>query len=217
MAQCGNCGSDASVQTIQHLTDAEYAALSAQFLPIDGYAVKSVFACDDCADAAGERFYTFCEHPEPKPAVCPVCKAVGDAPCTLKSGDPRWMWHKARTTAQPVADVCRHAHRPDCAVFSGCQCTSSDEAPVRPRVRTAAPAPDPDVTGLTVPVSVAQAVLAEAGYPWPSVVRAWSCWTQDTRPAVGAEVYTFEATGTLERDEHGHPVTADIIVPLQQG
>ena len=55
MPQCHNCGNDATTQTIRHLTDAEYAGLSENFLPIDGYAVGAVFACDDCIDDAGHR------------------------------------------------------------------------------------------------------------------------------------------------------------------
>lgn len=214
MGQCHNCGEDASTQTSRHLTDAEYAALPENFLPIDGYAVAVVFACDDCVDAAGDRFAHFCSHPEAGPVPCSKCGATGDEPCKLKSGDPRWMWHKARTLAQPTAEVCRHAHRPDCPVFTDCQCATSDEPPARTRVRIPPAVQGPDISGLTISVASAQAVLADAGHSWPSVVSVRSMLTQDSRPAVGAEAYTFDDAGTLVRDMHGHPVTAGVLIAL---
>ncbi len=214
MGQCRNCGEEASLQTSRHLTDAEYAALPEQFLPIDGYAVAAVFACDDCADTAGPKFSSFCTHPEAGPVPCSKCGAVGDEPCKLKSGDPRWMWHRVRTLAQPTGEVCRHAHRQDCAVFTNCQCATADEPPARPRRHVPGTSVGPDISGLTIPVGVAQAVLADAGHPWLSAISARSMLTQDNRPAVGAEVYTFDDNGNLVRDGHGKPVTADVIVPL---
>jgi hypothetical protein len=214
MPQCHNCAEPATTQASRHLTDAEYAALPENFLPIDGYAVQAVFACDDCADEAGPRFSGFCEHPEPAPVACPKCKAVGEQPCTMKNGDPRWTQHQARVSAQPPPRVCRHAHRANCAVFTGCQCATADEPPARPRTRMQGAAPGPEVSGLTIPVNVAQDVLAAAGHPWPSVVSVRSMLTQDNRPAIGADVYQFDATGTLVRDAHGHPVTADVVLPL---
>jgi len=213
MPQCHNCPEPASWQTSRHLTDAEYAALPENFLPIDGYAVTAVFGCDDCVDAA-PKFRGFCTHPEPEPVACPKCKAVGDAPCTMKNGDPRWTPHQARVSAQPQQQPCRHAHRADCKVFTGCQCAADDQPPARPRTRMRAAAPGPEVSGLTIPVNVAQTVLAEAGHAWPSVISARSLLTQDNRPAIGAEVYTFDTDGTLMRDQHGRPVTHDVIVPL---
>lgn len=214
MTQCHNCGDDAATQTIRHLTDVEYAALPENFLPIDGYAVATVFGCDDCVDEAGDRFATFCEHAEAAPIACPKCNAADAAPCTKNDGSPRVAHHRVRGDAQPAPEACWHAHRADCAVFTDCTCSGDDQVPVRPRRRTQGAGPGPDITGLTIPVDVAQAALAAGGYPWPSVVTVRSLLTQDNRPAVGAEVYTFDADGNLVRDMHGHPVIGNVTVPL---
>jgi hypothetical protein len=207
---CQGCDEIATSQTLRHATDAEYAALPEGLRPIDGLAQQTVYACDDCAEAP--TFQGFCVHPEPAAVPCPKCKAAGDEPCTAKSGDPRYAPHTVRALAQPTRETCTHAHRPDCEIFTDCQCTGDDQAPARPP-RTLMHAAQVDVSGLTIPVPAAQMILAQAGTPWVTVVRAWNLRTQDDRPALAAEVQVYES-GHLQYDAHGHAVTTTIIVPM---
>lgn len=123
----GDCAQVATVQTRRHATAAEYDAIPDTLRPRDGYAMVAVFGCDDCAD--GGVFDPFCVHaPAPAPP-CPRCGAQGEQPCTKNNGGARAGWHSVRAGA-PI-EVCRHAHRADCEVFTGCQCTGDDPPPVR--------------------------------------------------------------------------------------
>jgi hypothetical protein len=205
------CNEAATTQTQRHATGAEYDAIPEGLKPIDGYAVVAVFGCDDCAEDGA--FTPFCEHPEAVPVPCPKCQAAGDAPCTGKNGKPRGAWHRARYDAQPQPETCTHAHRETCNVFNGCQCTGDDQPPVRTPRGVDTSGPGPDTSGLTVPVHIAQMVLAQAGHPWATVARAYSLQTQDNKPAIGADVHVYEG-GRLQYDGHGHPLVQTVVVPI---
>jgi hypothetical protein len=215
LCQGNSCTEAASAQTQRHATQAEYDAIPESLKPIDGYAVVPVFGCDDCTETGA--FTPFCSHPVPDAPPCPKCHASGEDPCTAKNGDPRWISHAARIQPQP--EPCKHAHRGDCPVFEGCQCSSDDEAPVRIARPADTASPGPDVSGLTVPLHIAQMVLAQADHPWAAVVRAYSLQTQDNRPAIGADVHIYEG-GHLQYDAHGRPLVQNVVVPIplvQQG
>lgn len=207
------CNEAATTQTQRHATQAEYDAIPESFKPLDGYAVLPVFGCDDCADEG--HLAPFCDHTA-QPVPCPKCQAAGDAPCSKKSGKPRDTWHRARYDAQPQPAPCKHAHREDCEVFAGCQCSGDDQPPVR-TPRGASPAAGPDTSGLTIPVYVAQMVLHQAGFPWTTVISARSIKTQDNRDAIGAEVYALGPDGNRTFDDHGHTITHDVIAPIPTG
>jgi len=207
------CNEAASAQTQRHATQAEYDAIPEGLKPLDGYATKPVFGCDDCADDGA--FEPFCEHtPAPAPP-CPTCGAAGDQPCTKKdrAASRAKGWHGGRTA--PVAEPCRHAHREDCEIFTGCQCSSDDQPPAR-MPRGMLPELGPDISGLTVPVHIAQVVLAAAGYAWATVLSARDMQTQDNRAAIGAEVQVYES-GHLQYDNHGHPMMLSVVVPIPTG
>lgn len=211
-AQCQGCDEIATTMFLRHATAAEYAALPESLMPIDGVAHQRVDACDDCADAIPD----ICEHTVPAPVPCPKCGAAGDAPCVAEDGKPRARGnHAARAAAQPTIETCRHVHREDCPVFTGCQCTADDPDPQRPK-RPAGDGNGPDVSGLTMPLHIAQMLLASTQHPWTTVVRAWNQQSQDGRPQLAAEVYTLDANGHREFDQHGRWVTATIAIDLQQ-
>ncbi len=209
LCQGDGCTEVATAQTQRHATQAEYDAIPEGLKPIDGYAVVPVFGCDDCAE--GGKFTPFCSHAAPDAPPCPKCHASGEDPCMAKNGDPRWTSHTVRIQPQP--EPCRHAHREDCEVFTGCVCASDDQPPVRIGRPADTAGPGPDVSGLTVPLHIAQMVLAQAGHPWATVVRAYTLQTQDNRPAIGAELHVYES-GHLQYDAHGHPLVQTVVVPI---
>jgi hypothetical protein len=102
-------------------------------------------------------------------------------------------------------------------VFTGCQCTGDDPAPTRTPRAASTGGPGPDISGLTIPVHIAQMVLHQAGVPWTTVISARSILTQDNRPAIGAEAYRIDAEGNREHDDHGHPKVQDYVVPIPTG
>lgn len=207
------CSEVATTQTLRHATQAEYDAIPEGLKPLDGYAVRPVFGCDDCADDG--VFSPFCDHTA-EPVACPKCQAAGDAACTKKSGKPRNAWHRARYDTQPQPEPCLHAHREDCEVFAGCRCTGDDQAPAR-TPRGASPTPGPDLSGLTIPVHIAQMVLHQAGFPWTNVIKARSIKTQDNRDAIGAQAYQTGPDGQRVFDEHGHAAVLDVVTPIPLG
>lgn len=204
------CNEVATAQTQRHATQAEYDAIPEAFKPRDGYATIPVFGCDDCADDGA--FDPFCDHATPPAPPCPKCGADGDAPCTKKDRTtPRGKgWHEERTG--PAIEPCHHAHREDCEIFTGCQCAGDNPVPAR-TPRGMLSAVEPDTSGLTIPIHIAQMVLAQAGVPWPTVISARSILTQDNRPAIGAQAYRVEE-GHRAYDDHGHPIVQDYVVPL---
>jgi len=213
LCQNDGCDETATAQTSRHATDTEYAAMPESLRPIDGTATQAVFGCDDCTEDG--QFNPFCTHTL-EPVPCPKCQAAGDAPCIKKNGAPRETEHRARADAQPQPEPCRHVHRADCPVFTGCQCTADDPIPARP-ARIVASVQAVDISGLTVPVSIAQAALERAGQSWGRVVRAWSMLTQNGQPAVSAEIQQYDTGGNLLHDVHGHPVTETVTVPVPIG
>ena len=205
----GGAGRAANAQGRRHATEAEYAALPMGLMPIDGVCHRPVFMCDDCADDLGD----FCEHPPIPAPPCPTCRAAGDDPCLKKDGNtPRSGWHADRQA--PTRDVCRHAHREDCTIFTGCVCSADDTPPARPK-RTTATGPEPDTSRLLIPVDAARVLLAEHGVDWARVREVASVRTQDNKPAIRAMVARADDTGHPVRDEHGHEVLDEAVIVIE--
>ena len=204
-------GRAAGEQTRRHATAAEYAALPPGLTPIDGVCHMAVFMCDDCAD----EHAPFCEHPPIPAPPCPACGGAGDEPCLKKDGKtPRAKgWHTGRQA--PAVDGCRHAHREDCPIFTGCVCTAADPPPTRPQ-RAADEGPGPDVSRLLIPAPAARVLLAEHGVDWERVREVASVWTQDTRPAIRAAVARIDDTGAPVRDEHGHELLDEVVIVVEK-
>lgn len=191
----------------RYATEAEYAALPPAHQPIDGIAHKAVYACDECT----EDVEPFCEHPEPAPQPCPVCK-VTTGPCFKRDGvTPRHVRHAARTDPQP--GTCTHVHRADCGIFTDCSCTADDEPPVRPK-RPRGDGHRPDLSRLGIPETAARMLLAQRGIAWWQVREAASVLTQDTRPALQAEYAALDEAGHVRRDDDGHEVRETILIEL---
>lgn len=210
--QADDCGQIATSQTRRHATDAEYAAIPPGLAPLDGVAHIAVYGCDDCSESP--TFHHFCTHPASEPVPCPKCKAVGDQPCTAKNGDPRYAPHTMRALAQPEPTTCTHAHRPDCDIFTDCQCTTDDPAPARAK-RPSGQQYWPEMSGLRIPVARAQALLADSGIPWHQVAAVRSKVTQiGNQPAIEADVYQAGAAGDRIYDGHGRAVTETVEIPL---
>lgn len=206
----GGAGRVATRMTLRHATDAEYAALPLALTPIDGVARQAVLACDECAEDALEPF---CEHPAPEPVPCPTCGVADPAlPCLKKDGNsPLPFRHSGRT--DPLPEVCAHAHRSDCPVFDGCQCTADDPPPVRPK-HPAADAPGPDVSRLLFDPALAQMLLAEHGVHWWQAREVASVYTQDNIPALQAQYATLDQAGHVRYDEHGHEVLDTLVIEI---
>jgi hypothetical protein len=125
---CHVCGEEAETGWQRHATQAEYDAMATSPLrPIDGVLLIAVHACGD------HELPPICDgHPAPEPQPCPVCDARPGASCTKANGEQRR--HHKRRLAQDAAlqpAVCRHAHRPDCPGYGGCQCSPNDDPPQR--------------------------------------------------------------------------------------
>ena len=199
------CGQSVEAQHQQHLTQAEYDALPEGLRPIDGYAVKAVFTCGDCA------LPPFCEHPAGGEVPCPTCDAQPGSHCTKANGSLRLHPHPARTAAQPVAETCRHAHREDCD-YRDCRCTGEDQPPVRAPRRPGDPTAPPDLSALGFDPNMlvdAVAFLAAHGIDKDLVRGGFrSGFTQDNRPAMRFDYVTAPDDG------HGHEVVELRIVPV---
>lgn len=210
LCQKPGCDGIAVAQTRRHATQAEYDALPAHLVPIDGIAHLAVFACDDDAEAAAP----FCTHPEPKDVPCPTCKAAGEAPCTDTHGEPKVFRHRARWDAQQIPQLCMHAHREDCGVFDGCQCSENDPDPTRtPRPRGITDHADGSRSKL--PWTLAKPLVEAHDVPWWTVREYATLQTQDTKGWELQVVYaTLDADGSLVHDEHGHEVTETLVIPI---
>jgi hypothetical protein len=194
----------------RHATEQEYVALPLAHQPIDGIAHKSVYACDHCA----EDVPLFCEHPVPQAEPCGTCGAGGTDPCLRRDGaTPLHFTHADRR--EPVPERCVHAHRPDCPIFTDCQCASSDTPPVRPK-HPAADGHQVDISRLLIPEHAAQMLLAQAGIHWWQVRQVASVWTQDTRPALRAQYVTLDEAGHFQFDEDGHEKLGEIVIVLEE-
>jgi len=204
------CDGIAVAQTRRHATQAEYDALPATLVPIDGIAHMIVFACDDDAEACVPH----CTHPEAEEVPCPTCNAVGEAPCTGKKGGPRTFRHSARWAAQQVPRPCMHAHREDCGVFDGCQCSEDDPNPTRtPRARGVTDQADGRRSKL--PWVLVKPLVEAHDVPWWTVREYATLQTQDTKAwEIQATYAALDTDGNLVHDEHGHEVTKTLTIPV---
>jgi hypothetical protein len=209
LCQKPGCDEVAVAQTRRHATQAEYDALPEQLVPIDGVAHMIVLACDDHAEAA----VPFCAHPEPTEVPCPTCKAEGDAPC-VEQGASKVFRHRARWDAQQVEQPCTHAHREDCDVFDGCQCTDDDPDPQRtPRPRGVTDQADGRRSKL--PWVLVKPLVEAHDVPWWTVREYATLQAQDTKSwEIQATYATLDADGNLVHDEHGHEVTGTLTIPV---
>lgn len=208
------CDGLAMFQTVRHATQAEYDQLPEAWRPIDGIARKAVYACDD--DDHADAMVMFCTHAEPKPPTCPEphCQAGIGEPCIRTDGAERKTHHAARAHQPAVYDRCIHAHREDCDVFTGCQCTSDDQAPERtPRVQ-----PERDHTDGSrskLPVDIVQRIVDAYDIPWWTVRHYATAQAQDAVTAVLDVTFaTLDQDGNVVGDGHGHDVLAAVRIPL---
>jgi hypothetical protein len=211
LCQAPGCQNVAEFQVPRHATQAEYDALPEERKPIDGLAHQSVFACDD--DAHAEATAAFCTHPEPKSPTCPTCNAAVDAPCVKADGTERTVHHAARSKKPGVYDVCLHAHREDCQVFTGCQCTGDDAAPAR-IPRTVAPPDHADGSRSKLPAEIVKTLAEAWDVPWWTVQTYWTGLTQDNLPMVTVEYWQLDADGNIDHDEHGAEIPLSKVIAL---
>jgi hypothetical protein len=130
---CHHCDAPAEHQHQRHLTQAEYDGLGDMLKPIDGRATLAVLSCGDHA------LPPYCTHTMQAEQPCPTCHAPAGQACTKGDGTERLVEHPARAAAKPKLEMCRHAHREDCAGYGACHCTPDDAEPERePRI----PPPD---------------------------------------------------------------------------
>ena len=206
------CDQIAAFQAVRHATQAEYDALPEAWKPIDGIARQAVFACDD--DDHAEATAPFCEHAEPQAPTCPDCPAGVDEPCVKADGTERKVHHAARSRKPAIYDACRHAHREDCDVFTGCQCTSDDEPPAR-TPRTVAPPDHADGSRSKLPAELVKAIVDHYDIPWWTVREYATGLTQDNKPMVSVTYANLDADGNLaDLDGHGAEILATRIIPL---
>lgn len=213
LCQKDGCDENAAHQVaLRHATQAEYDALPEGLTPIDGIARMLVLGCEDCAD----NVPPLCLHPQAAPVPCPKCSAAGDDPCLGVHGGPRSSHHHVRVDAQPPDEVCLHAHREDCGVFEGCQCTEADAPPVRqPRIQL--PMDHANGSRSKLPAAMVQPLVEAHDIPWWTVREYDTRLTQDNQPAIGCEYAELDADGNLADDGHGHEVLKQIVIPLEQG
>lgn len=214
LCQHPGCDQISSSQVPRHATREEYDALPETHKPIDGILHQAVFACDD----HGEDLEPFCRHPQPEPAPCPRCGSNGGEPCITKKGKTKGGHHQARIDAQPPAPPpCRHAHREDCPIFDGCQCTHDDPLPERPK-RIVPPPPPPGPAPVLLPIhGELRALLEHHGVEIDRVVR-----TELLPDGQGTSTMLLTITmvvrqpnGDLSYDEHGKPRTEITVIELR--
>lgn len=205
------CDQIATFQTRRHATQAEYDELPEAWKPIDGIAHRAVYACDD--DEHAEATAPFCEHAQPKPPECPDCPAGVDEPCVKADGTERKVPHFARTQQPGVYDRCLHAHREDCPIFDGCQCSSDDAPPERePRIQ---PEPDhADGSRSKLPPEIVRQIVEAYDIPWWTVRHYATVTAQDQTPALDVTFATLDQDANIVQDEHGHDVLDAVRIPL---
>jgi hypothetical protein len=215
-AENSGTGRAAYLQTLRHATDAEYATLPLAHIPVDGIARKPVFMCEECAEET-EAHTPFCAHPAPKLPACPKCAAGADQQCVRKDGVTALGFNHGDRPAQ-ILDTCLHAHRPDCAVFEGCQCSGNDEPPARP------PHPStlindgngPDISRLLIEPGEAQMLLQREGVHWWQVRRVDSRFTQlGHKPCIWAEVAETDEQGHIRFDADGHEILREVVIVIE--
>lgn len=210
----GGCGQVATAHLQRHATAQEYAALPERLTPIDGVALQAVYACDE----HGEDLEPLCRHPIPAPAACPTCAATGTEPCLTAQGAPRDGHHQARKDAQPPSPaLCRHAHRENCLIFTGCKCSQDDPPPERPK-RVVAPPPPPGPAPVLLPIHGALRALLEAhGVDVDRILRTELIPRGDGTSTVLLTVTLVvrQPNGDLSYDDHGDPRTEVIVIELR--
>lgn len=210
-----DCDELAAFQTVRHATQAEYDAIPEPHKPIDGIARLTVLACDK--DAHAEATAPFCTHSEPKPDVCPEphCNAAIGQPCVQDDGTtPRTVAHAARSRKPGVYDRCLHAHREDCDIFTGCQCTTDDPLPERvPRQQP--PIDHADGTRSKLPAQIVKPIVEAYDIPWWTVRHYASTQAQDAQtPTLDITFATLDQDGNLDRDDHGHEILTAVRIAL---
>jgi hypothetical protein len=212
-------GRHSTRHVLRHADTQEYATIPLALIPLDGIALKPVFMCDWCAEDAGPAFCAD-THTAAPPEPCPVCGVVGDeaaVPCLKRDGvTPLHFTHDERPTL--VLDTCAHAHRPDCAIFTGCACTTDDQPPERP------PHPStlindgngPDISRLLIKPGEAQALLQREGIHWWQVRRCDSRFTQiGHKPCLWAEVAELDDAGHIRFDDDGHEIHREVVIVIE--
>lgn len=210
LCQAPECEQIAVRQTLRHATLAEYDALPEAYKPIDGVAMKPVYACD--GDAHTEATLPFCTHPVPAIPPCPTCGASGTDSCTTANGSPRTIAHAVRPT-RPEYETCTHAHREDCGVFDGCQCSMSDQPPAR-TPRQILHDPRPDGSRSQIPWELAKPLIEQWDIPLWTVFDYATGQAQDTAPALIVTYKLLDDQGNLANDGHGHEVLETVAIPL---
>lgn len=212
LCQAPGCDQLAEFQVPRHATLAEYEATPEAHKPIDGLMHRAVFACD--TDEHAEATAPFCQHTAPKPPECPDCPAGVGQPCVRTDGTPRKVHHAARTRKPAIYDRCIHAHREDCQIFTGCQCTSADQAPERAG-RLQPERDHADGSHSKLAAEIVKRIVDAYDIPWWTVRHYATAQAQDAATAVLDVTYaTLDPDGNLDRDEHGHEVLAAMRIPL---
>lgn len=205
LCQRDGCGELATLQVKRHATAEEYDATPENHKPIDGVMHQAAFACEK----HGEDLEPFCSHAAPEPVPCPKCQATGTDPCVKNSGKRKSGHHQVRIDVQLQPAPCNHAHRENCLIFEGCECSQDDEPPVRPP-RVVAPPPPPGPAPLVLPTHGPMLqVLTDHGIDIDRVIH------NELQPkGDGSNVMVLtttmvirQANGDLAYDEHGKPRT----------
>jgi hypothetical protein len=209
--QAPGCDNLAAFQTRRHATQAEYDAIPEGRRPIHGVAHQTVFACD--VDEHAEATVMYCTHAPPKAGTCPTCKAPVDAQCVKADGTPRKLPHAARFSVELLIDGCTHAHREDCPVFEGCQCTTGDAAP--PRIARTPPARDhADGTNSKLPAVLVKPLVDAHDVPWWTVRTYATQLAQDQAPILTVVHAVLDNDGNVVHDEHGHEQTDTLTIVI---
>jgi len=213
LCQHPGCDQLAATHVQRHATAEEYDALPERHKPIDGIAHQAVYACDE----HGEGLEPFCEHTPPDPVPCPKCDATGADPCVKKNGKARGGHHRVRTEVQTAnTDVCRHAHREDCSIFTGCECSQDDPLPERPK-RVIPPAQPPGPAPVLLPIhGELRALLEHHGVDVDRILRTELIPNGDGTSTVNLTITMVvrQPNGDLSYDEHGYPRTEVTVIEL---
>ena len=201
------CGAPVEAQYPRHATQRECDALSEALRPIDGTATVAVRVCGDSLPAP------ICEHPDARPAPCPVCNAQPGAQCVKPDGSPRPAEHRERVAAQPAIEHCRHVHREDCTDPRRCQCTGDDQPPVRAPRLILPPGEQTVLADLGMPPALLMHAAEWAAERGIDLTRVRSQFrpglTQYNRPAM---LFDY---AEADDDGHGHEVVRLRVEPIE--
>lgn len=214
VCQHPGCDELSTSQIQRHANQDEYNTIPEGLRPIDGIAARPTFACD----THGEDINPFCQHPIPDPVPCPTCTATADQPCVTASGATRDNPHQTRIDAQPPPPAtCRHYHRADCEIFTGCVCTQDDPLPDRP-ARIVPPPPPPGPAPVLLPIHGQLKQLLEShGVDLDRIIRNELLPRGDGTSTVllTTTMVVRQPNGDLAYDEHGYPRTEVNVIELQ--